>query len=547
VKATRLLAGLCASVAFALVTSCGQEGSFPTAGSTATQQVRVHPLQAFAVGAVPPDYGWYWVRYASWPDRGAIDSLRRFGLVKYVYASLPVAATALPPAALGRVRALPGVVEVSAVGPPLNPVTDVFWGVTYVGAPLVWSHESNQGSGIRIGFMDTGIDSLHPDLQVNYKGGYNAVYSGPPLDDYGHGTMVAGVLSAAWDGLGVTGVAPQASLYAIKVCKHPDSKGNVTCPWTDMLYGIDWARSTGVQVMNVSLGACTDSGAAPVRAAFDSAYNQGMVIVAAAGNETTTCDTVTGSGHGYTGVLYPAKWIESVIAVSAVNQSGNPIAGYRYGPEIEVAAPGQSIASDFPTYLQGWDQSCTTGSYPTCTETGTSFAAPHVAGVAALTLWSGAGTSPALVRQQLHSSSTRINDYVGYGIVYAPTATTILARVTGITGPHPVTSPGNYTYTAAFAPLPQGFPPIAVKWVVTYSNGQPADSTNFQFMGANPTHVVPITSSLNNFSFTMTATPRDTLGRVGTPSVQQIFVCFGGGGGNAPSARGPGPNKVGGC
>jgi subtilisin len=541
--------GWVGTVSFALLTvglGCTEKHALPTGVTSTPEQGKNRQpqvLQIYSDGSTPDGFSWYWVRYSKWPTSEDITSLRRLGVLKYVYASTPDAAVALAPSSLARVRALPGVVDVSPVGRGVRPLSDVRWGVSFIGAPLVWSNELNQGAGIKIGFLDTGIDNSHPDLVPNYAGGFNALNPGQsPDDENGHGTMVAGVLAAAWDGYGVAGVAPQAKLYAIKVCTGSDT----LCVWPNLKAGVDWAMANGIQVLNISLGGCDSSGSGPFRAALDSAYARGMVVLAAAGNQADNCGT-------YHGVLYPAKWTESVIAVSGVDSYGHPILGYRYGPEIEVAAPGVGITSDFPTYLTLFG-GCSGGSYPTCTENGTSLAAPDAAGVAALLLWSGAATSPAQVRQQLHASVTRLNDSVGYGVVNAPQATTILPHVTGITGPYPIKAQGSYTYTAAFASLPFGFPPIAVKWVVTYSDSAPADSTGFQFQGAHPTHVVTVSNSLNNYSFTITATPRDTLGRVGTGSSLQVFVCFGQSlrsafrlFASAPTAAGPGPNKVGGC
>lgn len=81
------------------------------------------------------------------------------------------------------------------------------WGIVRVGAEKAWP--TTTGRGVRVAIIDTGIDFNHPDLQANYKGGYNAIDpKKPPMDDQGHGTHVAGTIAAVKNGEGVVGVAP---------------------------------------------------------------------------------------------------------------------------------------------------------------------------------------------------------------------------------------------------------------------------------------------------------------------------------------------------
>jgi subtilisin family serine protease len=94
---------------------------------------------------------------------------------------------------------------------------------------------------VKVGVVDTGIDNKHPDLAPNYKGGFNAVDpAAEPFDDQGHGSHVAGTIGAARGNGGVAGVAPKASLYAIKVL---DAEGGGT-PST-IVDGIEWAAKPG--------------------------------------------------------------------------------------------------------------------------------------------------------------------------------------------------------------------------------------------------------------------------------------------------------------
>jgi subtilisin len=86
---------------------------------------------------------------------------------------------------------------------------------------------SSTGAGIKVAVIDTGIDYLHPDLEHNYKGGYDFVNDDSlPMDDNGHGTHVAGTIAAEDNGFGVVGVAPEAELYGVKVLDEEGSGWN---------------------------------------------------------------------------------------------------------------------------------------------------------------------------------------------------------------------------------------------------------------------------------------------------------------------------------
>jgi len=187
------------------------------------------------------------------------------------------------------------------------------------------------------------------DLAANIAGGYNALDPGqPPEDDNGHGTHVAGIIAAAANGTGVVGVAPQVSLYAVKVL---DGRGEGY--YSDIIKGIQWCMENGIQVINLSLGGYADVPA--LHDAVAQAARQGIVIAAAAGND----------GPGGSSVEYPAKYPE-VIAVSAVDASRRITDYSSRGPEVELAAPGDDILSTFTSSAYG-------------TLSGTSAAVPHVA------------------------------------------------------------------------------------------------------------------------------------------------------------------------
>jgi subtilisin len=231
-------------------------------------------------------------------------------------------------------------------------------GVQQVNAPQAWGY--SQGKGIRVAVVDTGIDFNHPDLKPNYVGGTSFVPgAATPMDDHGHGTHCAGTIAAAIDGTNVVGVAPLASLYAVKVL---DQNGSGQFSW--IIAGIDWAIQNSVHVVSMSLGG--PSAPEALKTMCDTAWNKGLLLVAAAGNSQQQMPVPPAASN----VGFPAKY-QNVIAVSAID-SANVIAPFSSrGPEVDVCAPGVTVLSD---KLGGG----------TTTMSGTSMACPHVAGVAAV-------------------------------------------------------------------------------------------------------------------------------------------------------------------
>jgi subtilisin family serine protease len=276
--------------------------------------------------------------------------------------------------------------------PEPQPAQQEPWGITHIEAPDAWG--ISMGSGIKMAILDTGIQLDHPDLKTNIKGGINIINSQKsPADDNGHGTHVAGIIGALDNDIGVVGVAPDVQLYAVKVLNKQGS-GYVS----DIISGLTWCIDNGIDVVNMSFGSSTDVKA--FREAVKAAHNAGMVLVAAAGNSGPKMDTVS----------YPAKYVE-VIAVSATDSEDSIASFSSRGSEIELAAPGVTIKSTY-----------TGSSYKVFS--GTSMAAPHVAGVAAL-VWADNGRlTNEGVRSVLHEAATELgtpgrDSYYGFGLVNA--------------------------------------------------------------------------------------------------------------------------------
>ncbi len=273
------------------------------------------------------------------------------------------------------------------------------WGIDRVDAKLVWLL-GNTADPIKVGIIDTGISNKHRDLLANIKGGVNTINPNKNWnDDNGHGSHVAGIVAALNNTIGVIGVGPAANLYAIKVLG-----ANGSGYLSDVIEGIQWAVANGMQVVNMSLG--TNSNILSFHDAVIAAKNAGVVVVVAAGNNGGA-------------VIYPAAYPEA-IAVSATDQN-NIIASFSSrGPEVDLAAPGVSIYSTHKG----------TG-YATLS--GTSMAAPHVAGSVALILNTLVGAydvnldgkwNPDEVQKKLQDravdlGATGFDNFYGWGLVNA--------------------------------------------------------------------------------------------------------------------------------
>ncbi|HEY5999516.1 MAG TPA: S8 family serine peptidase [bacterium] len=250
------------------------------------------------------------------------------------------------------------------------------WGVARIHADPA-SRGTRSGAGVKVAVIDTGIwadagGAVHPDLAAAYRGGYDFVNDDPyPWDGFGHGTHVAGIIAAQDNGIGVVGVAPGVSLYALKVL---DDQGSGY--YSDFIAALDWCIVNGVRIANYSAGGPAPW--EPMEVACDRARAAGITIVAAAGND---------SGGP---VIYPAAY-PSVIAVGSTDFNDNLSYFSNVGAALDLVAPGQPIRS---TYLGGGYVSMM----------GTSMATPHVTGAAAL-LASRRITDPEVVRDYLEATA----------------------------------------------------------------------------------------------------------------------------------------------
>lgn len=361
----------------------------------------VSSLMITTAGAVPVIIGF--------KDKAHPEIVQPHGKVVHSYKYIPAVAVDLPEQAIENLKKNSKIAYIEPDYKVSALEETVPWGITRIGAPLVHTNV-NKGTGINIAIIDTGINYNHPDLYDNYKGGYDFVNDdADPLDDNGHGTHCAGIIAAVDNDIGVIGVAPEADLYSLKVL---DSTGSGYI--SNVIAAIEWAietrkdtdTSNDIQIISMSLG--SNSGVTAYETACSQAYNSGILLVAAAGNDGNT----RGTGDS---VDYPGAY-SSVIAVAATGSTNMRASFSSTGPTVELAAPGVNILS---TYQDGLSSL-----------SGTSMACPHVAGTAALVLAANPSFTNGNIRGRLAQTATDLgtrgrDKLYGYGLVNSKAATAV--------------------------------------------------------------------------------------------------------------------------
>ena len=247
----------------------------------------------------------------------------------------------------------------------------------------------SRGAGVTVALVDSGVTSDHPDLASRLVAGKDYVGDDTtPEDPNGHGTHVAGTLAGATGGGAIVGVAPDARVMPLRVL---DAQGAGTS--ADTAAAFSYAGQAGARIVNASLGDTSYSSAE--RAAIHA--NPGTLYVVAAGNEHTSANTT-----------YPCAYSEpNILCIGATDQKDAKASFSNYSSTtVDLFAPGVDIVSSYPPGLDSdWTDEFGDVGYEILD--GTSMAAPHVAGAAALLLAAHPAWSVAELRQALMDTADR--------------------------------------------------------------------------------------------------------------------------------------------
>ena len=310
--------------------------------------------------------------------------LREHGVTprhRYRYALNGFAAP-LPPGIIEKLRRDKRVLAVEADG--IANVCDqtVPPGITRIGADVFAVGHSNAPINVDVAILDSGIDP-HPDLPPNYQTYFGFGTDGS--DSLNHGTSVAGVLAAQDNGYGVVGVAPGVRVWNVK-CIGPSPYNT----WTMVINGMNYvaSHSNEISVANVSIG--NSAGGAPytaIRSAVRRMVNAGIVVVAAAGNNARDMAGVNGAfGDGDDAL--PAGLAEAM-AVSSIDpqtDTFDPLSNFSQIPRVNNVVHNMVLSSGLTIDVVAPGKNILTTAVGSnyITTSGTSFAAPHVAGLVAL-------------------------------------------------------------------------------------------------------------------------------------------------------------------
>jgi subtilisin family serine protease len=250
------------------------------------------------------------------------------------------------------------------------------------------AHGIASGANVAVAVIDSLVDAAHPDLAGSISGQFDAVAATDKPDE--HGTGMTGAIAAHRR---LLGVAPRARILAIHAFS-PDAQHPQQATTQNIVAGIDWAIAKGARIINMSFAGPYDP---LLQLALKKARDKGVVLIAAAGNMGPQSPP-----------LYPAA-DENVIAVTAVDENDKLMPQANQGAHVALAAPGVNVLEAAPRATYNFT-------------TGTSVAAAHVSGVAALILERNPGIDPAALEEVLFSTARDLgapgrDPMFGYGLV----------------------------------------------------------------------------------------------------------------------------------
>ncbi|MGW6955579.1 type VII secretion-associated serine protease mycosin [Streptomyces chartreusis] len=267
------------------------------------------------------------------------------------------------------------------------------WSLQRILLDQLW--EQATGKGVKVAVIDTGVDASNQQLRSAVAGGKTFVDGAANKDLEGHGTRVAGIIAARpLKGTGFVGIAPKATILSYRYSGGEEKQGNSGT----MTQAIEAAVAAGAKIINISSDTANKQDNGPLRDAVAAAVKSGALIIAAAGND---------GADGKSADTYPASY-PGVLAVAASDRNDERAFFSQSGDFVDVAAPGVGMVSTVPKDGQ-------------CTADGTSFAAPYVAGVAALLKEKHKDWTAAQIATRIEETAQRPgrgpNRYIGWGVV----------------------------------------------------------------------------------------------------------------------------------
>lgn len=338
------------------------------------------------------------VRAAGGRVTGTISAL---GLLEVEAA--PAAARVLRDSPLVRSIHREGVLHLDGARPN-DPLFARQWPLRTMNALEGWRVERGAGADVVVAVVDSGVDYSHPDLQDRMVGGFDFVNGDEdPADDHGHGTHVSGIVAAEPDNRrGIAGVSWGASIMPLKACMPEGG-----CGTFEVVAAIAFAVQGGAKVVNISLSGPLPGCSTEFQLAAALAEARGVLLVASAGN----------SARDGNPVMYPAA-CDGYVAVGATAPGDKRAPFSEHGDYVDLSAPGVAVPSTLPPGLAPMpDDPATPGYGPA---DGTSMAAPHVSGLAALLFARHPEWTPLQVEDHMEKTATDLgargpDEYFGAG------------------------------------------------------------------------------------------------------------------------------------
>ncbi|TMJ02017.1 MAG: serine protease [Alphaproteobacteria bacterium] len=296
---------------------------------------------------------------------------------------------------------------------PQAPAPEITWGLKQLGIPQLWD-AGYTGRGIAVGHLDTGIDGAHPALAgaikafAEFDAAGNLVPDAPTTDSGDHGTHTAGTIAARTTAASTFGVAPGAQLISAKVIEG----GQVT---RRILAGMDWAIGEGIRILNMSVGVPGyDPSFLPI---VQIVRSRDILPVFAIGNDGEGTSRSPGNYAEAlsVGALDPSMIVSAYSCSQRFDRPVNPVVP-------DIVAPGAAVLSCIPgaRYAKKY---------------GTSQAAPHISGLAALLMEAKPSADIAAIEQAILAASTRpasiSEDRGNHGVPFGPAALASLTAAVG--------------------------------------------------------------------------------------------------------------------